>query len=105
MTELHEIEQNIKQCEEILADRPILERLYKNKDFKKIIIEGYLEKESNRIVGMMADSRYREEAASMLTGMAHLRKHLNTLNQFFDQAEAQLKELEEARIEALTDGE
>ena len=105
MTELQEIEQGIKQCEEILLDRAVLERLLKNKDFKKIIIEGYLEKESNRVVGMMADPRYREEAASMLTGMAHLRKHLNSLDQFFDTAETQLKELHQASLESMVDGE
>lgn len=100
MTEYQEIEQGIKQCEKILEDRVILERLLKNEDFKKIIIEGYLEKESSRVVGMMADSRYREEAASMLTGMAHLRKHLNSLDQFFDNAETQLRDLQQASVEA-----
>lgn len=54
-TELNQLEQNIKQAQKVVDLGDSLERLQNNRDFKKIIIEGYFEKEAIRLVHLRSD--------------------------------------------------
>lgn len=51
---IHEIEANIEQLKEFVALGDSLNRLMKNRDFKKLICETYLEKEAVRLVHLRA---------------------------------------------------
>lgn len=50
------IEDNIKQARQIVEIGEALERLKNSRDFKKVIIEGYFEKEAVRLVHLKSDS-------------------------------------------------
>lgn len=56
MTELQQLEQNIKQAQKAVDLGDALERLRNNRDFKKVFIEGYFEQEAIRLVHLKADS-------------------------------------------------
>lgn len=50
-----ELEQNIKEARKIVDLSDSLLRLGSNRDFKKIILEGYFEREAVRLVHLKAD--------------------------------------------------
>ena len=49
------IERNIKQARIAVEESNALERLRNNKDFKKVILEGYFKEEAIRLVHLKAD--------------------------------------------------
>jgi hypothetical protein len=51
---LQELEANIKSAKEAIELGSALERLYSNRDFKKIVLTGYFEKEAVRLVHLKA---------------------------------------------------
>lgn len=55
------IELNIKEAKKIIAKGNSLERLFSNKDFKKVILEQYLESEAIRLVHLKADPNMQDE--------------------------------------------
>lgn len=55
-TELQQLEVNIKQAQKIVDLGDALERLRNNRDFKKVIGEGYFEQEAIRLVHLMSDA-------------------------------------------------
>lgn len=54
-TEIEAIERNIKQAKEIAEFGAAVERLRSNKDFKKVVEQGYFEREPIRLVHLKAD--------------------------------------------------
>ena len=53
--EIQQVELSIEQAKEMIAQADSVERLYKNRDFKKVILEGYFEKEPVRLVKAKAN--------------------------------------------------
>lgn len=51
----HTIELNIKEAKSIVAMGNSLERLFSNKDFKKVFLENYFEGEAMRLVHLKSD--------------------------------------------------
>lgn len=51
----HTIEMNIKEAKSIVAMGNSLDRLFSNKDFKKVFLENYFEGEAMRLVHLKAD--------------------------------------------------
>jgi len=49
------IEENIKQARKIVEVGEALERLKNNRDFKRVVIEGYFEQEAIRLVHLKTD--------------------------------------------------
>lgn len=49
------IEDNIKQARKLVEVGEALERLKNNRDFKKVMIEGYFEQEAIRLVHLKSD--------------------------------------------------
>lgn len=52
---VQQIESNIAQAKEIIGVHEALIRLESNRDFRKVIKEGYLEREAIRLVHLKAD--------------------------------------------------
>jgi hypothetical protein len=52
---VEEIERNIKLQKEIIEFGKAVERLQSNRDFRKVVTEGYFEKEAVRLVHLKAD--------------------------------------------------
>lgn len=63
ISKLQELEANISTAKEALELGSAIERLFSNRDFKKIVLNGYFEKEAVRLVHAKADvSNASEEA-------------------------------------------
>lgn len=62
------IEENIKQARKFVEAGEALERLKSNRDFKKVVLEGYFEKEAIRLVHLKSDQSFQspEMQASIL---------------------------------------
>ena len=54
--EIKQLESGIKQAKEVAELGNSLERLQSNRDFKRVIGEGYFEQESIRLVHLKADA-------------------------------------------------
>jgi hypothetical protein len=63
------LDENIRQAKEIVEVDSALQRLESNRDFRKVIKEGYLEKEAIRLVHLKADPAFQtvERQASIDT--------------------------------------
>lgn len=68
MTTIREIEQNIKDNRKLIEMADALDRLKSNRDFKKVVMEGYFEKEAVRLVHVKADPEFQtpERQASII---------------------------------------
>lgn len=55
---LQAIEDNIKQARKIAEVGEALERLKNNRDFKRVVIEGYFEQEAIRLVHLKSDQNF-----------------------------------------------
>tara|TARA_R110000850_G_scaffold233967_3_gene358864 strand:+ start:7285 stop:7617 length:333 start_codon:yes stop_codon:yes gene_type:complete len=54
MSDIDQIEISIKDAKDMVSARDALLKLKSNRDFKKIVLEGYFEKEAVRLVGLLA---------------------------------------------------
>mgnify|MGYP000730540718 CR=1 FL=1 len=83
-TELQQLEQNIKQARKIADLGESLERLYVNRDFKKVVSEGYFEQEAVRLVHLKADANMQSDEMqksilSQIDAIGSLSSYFNTL--------------------------
>lgn len=113
MTEadIQEIELNIKQAQEFVALGNSLDRLISSRDFKKIILEGYFEKEAIRLVHLKGDVNMQtaERQASILRQMdsvSGLRDYLEIVSHRANAARKAIEDnesaLEELAAESLS---
>lgn len=108
--QIEQIEVTIEEVKEQIALKDTLERLTNNPDFKRIILEGYFEKEAQRLVMLRADFNFREpqdqgDLLKAIDAIGQLRMYLGTLKQFGISAEGALASHEEARDELLSEDE
>jgi len=105
---IEEIELNIEQAKSIVATGSAMERLRNNRDFKKVIIEGYFEKEAIRLVHLKSDFNMQspEAQVSILRDM----DAIGTLAQYFNKtmhqamlAEKAIESDEQTRDELLAE--
>lgn len=109
MTELELIEAGIKQSKETIAIGKSLERLFNNADFKKIVLDLYMEKDALRLVQLKADPSMQSEGSqkSILTqidAIGALSQFFQTLRFKISMAEKALEVDEQMRDELLEEG-
>lgn len=106
--QIKEIEINIEQAKEFIDDAKALDRLYANADFKKIVLEGYLEKEAIRLVHLKgspatATPDKQADIVKEIDGVGTFLGYLRTVIQKGDWAqgaiEADLEAIDEIRAE------
>ena len=95
-----QIELSIDQAKEFLDKSEALRRLERNEDFKKLIIEGYLEKEAVRLVGLLMDSEMQEDLEKDLInkelyGISSMRLYLRNVHLIAAQMKNQVARSEE----------
>jgi hypothetical protein len=108
--ELQQLETNIKQSQKIIDLGDALDRLRNNRDFKKLVLEGYFEQEAIRLVHLMSDSNMQSpntQAAiyKEMTGIGMFRSYLDTLATSARVARRTLESDEATRDEILAEGE
>ena len=84
MTPLDEIEQLIESFQKLIDTSDALIRLRKNKDFQKLILEGYLVNYASDLVLSKAKAEMQNEAAQkyidgQLAGISHFNQYMNII--------------------------
>jgi len=109
MSEIEEVELGIEQARAMIAKATALTDLFKNKDFKAVITEGYLKEEAVRLVLLKADpaTLNAEMQTSISEGIAaigHFNQYLKTVQALGNMAAKSLREYEELHTELLSEG-
>ena len=99
------IEHSIERAKEHVATKDAVERLTRNRDFKKVILEGYFEQEAIRLVHLKADPEFQtpEKQAELhneMLAIAGLRAYLDRLIQIGKMEEAAIPS-HESELDAL----
>jgi hypothetical protein len=80
-SQLQLLEMNIQRAQEIVDLGNALERLENNRDFKKVIVDGYFNKEAIRLVHLKSDSNMQSE--EMQQSILKQMDGIGALNQYF----------------------
>lgn len=104
------LEQQLSDAKQQMERAKSAIRLYSNKDFRKLIIEGFCRDDSARFVAQSADPalspEQQKDALNLAQAGGHLRRFLSAQVQLGATAERELADLEaeldEARVEAET---
>lgn len=110
--QIAQLERNIESKKAQVALNDALERLKNNKDFKKVVIEGYLNREAIRLVSLKGDPEMQtpERQASIIRdidGIGSVQRYFRLIEQFAEMAVGSLSDdeqtLEAIHAEALED--
>lgn len=104
MSQIHEdilaLEQGIKDSEHLLDRRQMAIKLYDNREFRKLFVEGYFTEEAARLVQLSADpaldTQQRADALNMAQATGHMKRYLSMMVQMGAHAERELPQLREA---------
>lgn len=106
--QIEHIDISIEQAQESVNLAKALDELSRNRNFKKIITEGYFEKESTRAVLLKADPEMQDEAMqksvdNIITGIGQLRQYFVSINFKARMAQSAIADNEQAREEILAE--
>lgn len=112
-SQIAEVEVSIEDAKEQIERKKALDRLYNNKDFKDLILEGYFVNEASRLVLLKGDLNLPDEAQEhcdkMINGIGCLRSYFQTVHHFGNMAEKGLDDhystIQELRTEQLDEGD
>lgn len=104
--QIEEIELSMDQAKESISNMTSLLNLTKNEDFKRIIEQGYFEKEASRLVLLRASPQTQDEETqksidNAITAIGHFRQYLMTIMQIGRTAERALEQDEATHAELL----
>lgn len=102
-----ELERQIENAQAVIVQRDMVDRLANNRDFQKLIIEGFMRDECARLTHMSTDpnlsAQDRLDALGSAQAPGYLKRWLNALVQMGNNAERDLPEaratLEELRAD------
>jgi hypothetical protein len=106
---LQQLDASIKTAKGFVESGNALERLQSNRDFKKVVVEGYFEKEAIRLVHLKADPMMQtpERQASIdaqINAIGMFSQHLVNVGQFARQAAKSIADDEQTRADVLAEG-
>jgi hypothetical protein len=102
--ELNQLDASMAEAKHFIEIKKSVEKLFRNREFKKVILEYYFKEEAARLV-MAKSSNLNEEQKKLIDCMIY---GIGALSNFFDsvhqrgiQAEQALREDEDAKTEIL----
>lgn len=109
MTELDQIELSIEEAKKGIEFSDAAKRMSEDKDFKRVIIDGYMRDEAARLAGMLAEESMTDEVnqrelQSSLKAIGHLRQYLINANRIGDMLKQSIVDAETVREEILAEG-
>lgn len=107
--ELEQLDISIQRAREHVEFGNALERLLTNRDFKKVITEGYFEQEAVRLVHLKADEKMQDNASQgfivrQMDAIGTLKQFLRTKSYLSAQAVRSIEADEATRTELLLEG-
>lgn len=104
MSDIYDLEKQLAEAKELTENRQLALRLYKNRDFKKLIIDQFCTTEAARYVQVSGDpalkAEERADALAMAQASGHLKRYLSMVVQMGAASERDLPAIEEALVEA-----
>lgn len=97
-TEMEQVELTIEDAQKLIDRRDSLLKLQNNRDFKKIINEGFLKEEAVRLVHALADpnlAQFREQIQGSIEGIGVLLQYFHTITAMGNAAENEMREHQE----------
>lgn len=106
---IQEIELSIKEAQKIVDLGAAVQRLASNRDFKKVVMEMYFEKEAVRLVHLkanpaMQDKDRQEAIVKEIDAIGSFHQFLRTLEIQAEMARRAINDGEELRQEILAEG-
>lgn len=106
---IQEIELSIKEAQKIVDLGAAVQRLASNRDFKKVVMEMYFEKEAIRLVHLkanpaMQDKERQEAIVKEMDAIGSFYQFLRTLETQAEMARRAIDDGEELRQEILAEG-
>ena len=104
--QLEQIEIDIATAQEHADRADALQRLHENKDFRKIVLEGFFKDEASRVVLLKADPNVQGDSEQkhidrIITSIGGLRQYFGTIYQMGNMAHRALEEHKATREEIL----
>jgi hypothetical protein len=106
MSQIEEVEVGIEQARVMVSKAESLAALFKNKDFKTVITEGYLKSEAVRLVLLKADpstgsAEMQASIADGISAIGNFNQYLRTVQAIGSMAAKSLSEYEDLHAELL----
>lgn len=97
--QIKEIEIGKKDAQKLVDAASSVDKLMKNRDFNRVILEGYFKEEPVRLTGLLADPEFQspeaqKEIIDSLRSISLLRQYLNTRAFIGDQAKAAIDDMD-----------
>ena len=109
MSEVSNLERQLADVKDDIANREIALNLYRNPDFKKLILDGFCTTECARYAQLSADPALapneRADALALAQAAGHLRRYLSVIVQKGNMGENQQDAIEAAIQEARAESE
>ena len=104
--DLKTVEISIEQAEEAIEVAEALKRLHNNKDFQKVIVEGFFKEEASRVVILRADpemlaDEHQKQVNDIITSIGGLYGYFRKIYGVANQAYASLVADQETRGDIL----
>lgn len=99
MSDIQQIEVTIEQLKKVADRRKQLLKLESNREFRKIVLDGYFTEEAARLAGISADPAFEKEREQIMTeirAISCLRQFFRNIDRIGAMAEAELEENQEA---------
>ena len=108
MSDLNEISLELEQAEKLVAQRDRLELLYKDKNFIELIMNGYIQEESTRLVLLKADPGMSSEADQKriehsIIAIGNFYSYLNSVRNLGNMAESSIQDMKETTADILAE--
>ena len=106
---IQQIESNIQRAKKVVEFGDAIGRLRNNRDFKKVILEGYFEDEAVRLVHLKADANMQSAESqrsivNQMDAIGALSQYLQTQLRLVDMAVNSIAADEQTRDELLEEG-
>ena len=106
--QVQQIELSMQEAKARIKDAEALDKLYKNKDFKHLFLDGYFLHEASRAVLLKADpsmqeSEKQKDCDNIITGIGMLRQYFAKVFTLGTMAQKSLQEDKEAMQEVLAE--
>ncbi len=106
-----DLENQKDQFKKLVELRDIADKLCRNRDFKKLILEEYMVNEAARLVQVSGDPNLtkdqKEDALAMAQATGHLKRYLQVVTQMGNHAESQIPNIDDeiAELRSMGDDE
>lgn len=96
-----DIEADRKECIAVIERAAKFEKLFKNREFKELILEGYFKDELIRLTDLLAvvTSEHKERVQAEIEAIARVKQYLDMPSRFAAQAKDHLVSLKDAEEE------